>query len=268
MLLRRAERIRQREWTAVRRDRGGNAAWIGVVGAVLGSLAAFAGTWWLQREDVEAEARGVARVVLLELEDRISVTERVAGARVQAGASMMACSRLLERHSAELSYALSRYRELGIGFTSGFAEYIRGVVRARCRGVFAPDGGFRGLPRERLRPIGWTRSERKLLASGLSADEWFDLIAAVRAWERLVDEDSPIAPGGVVPRRAAKDVELLRGMRLNLWPEGRPSREDKALADDVLTEYEEVRAIAVEVAGSAVLILFARGRDVLERHAQ
>ena len=68
-------REQRRRWRAPAAARPAERRLDRAAGVLVGSVTAFAGTWWLQHSDVNAELRGVARVLAMDLADRATTVE-------------------------------------------------------------------------------------------------------------------------------------------------------------------------------------------------
>jgi hypothetical protein len=146
-------------------------AWIGLLGVLVGGVMAFAGTWWLQHSDVNAELRGTARVLAFDLADRAGAVEALGGVGVR---------RTLK--TGEVRWCVRAGGEPAVLSSAAW--------RRRCA-RFSPQFDFGARLSSVLRPdargLSWSEADRKLLASRLSADEWSDLIYAVTQWEAFRD---------------------------------------------------------------------------------
>jgi hypothetical protein len=136
---------------------------------IVGSAAAFAGTWWLERGDVEAELRGTARVLAMDLSDRMHSIRELSGAEPIASrsdADLRWCVRSGLSQQVLVSRVWQR-RCSRLDPTLNFDERLQSLLDTNTSGLF------------------WPRSDRKLLASRLSHSEWFDVVDAVTEWERF-----------------------------------------------------------------------------------
>jgi hypothetical protein len=155
-------------------------AWIGLLGVLVGGAMAFAGTWWLQHSDVNAEVRGTARVLALDLADRASAVEALGGVGVRP-----------RLKTGDVRWCVRAGGQPAILSSPAW--------RRRCT-RFSPEFNFGARLSSLLRPdargLSWSEADRKLLASRLSTNEWSDLIYAVTEWEAFRDSAEWFTPSG------------------------------------------------------------------------
>jgi hypothetical protein len=151
-----------------------------LLGVLVGSVTAFAGTWWLQRSDEKAELRGAARVLAMDLDDRATTVEALGGVAIPRALSTNDVRWCVQTAADPMRRASSAVRVAVTG----------GDWQRRCA-HYNPELAFNAQVKSLLRPdargLSWTEADRKLLASRMTAQEWTDLVEAVTVWEGFRD---------------------------------------------------------------------------------
>jgi hypothetical protein len=178
---------------------------LAILGGYLASREAFRGERALREDQREADTRAAARVLDLELLNRLRLTLTPFGVALPRGDIKA------EAVQAEWDCVLDAFDER---LTSSR------VAPARCLRRAQPPNDA-----TRLKPIAWSPSDRHLLAARIRGDRWFRITAAADWWA-MITETTPTVRSLVRQTRAAEraaatvaeGARRLAGARLALSP--------------------------------------------------
>jgi len=178
---------------------------LAILGGYLASRQAFRGERELREEQRAADARAAARVLDLELFNRLRLTLTGFGVAPPAG-------------DIRVESVRAKWDCVIDSLDSELTAKPQGS--AKCgRSVPPPDAATQ------LRPIAWSRQDRHLLAARIRGDRWFQITTAVDWWAMVTDSHGAVSAlvqrARTSRRTAGTALEAMRSLteaRLALAP--------------------------------------------------